>query len=194
TQDLHDLADWLEACGVTSVAMESTGVYWIAAFEVLGARGFDVIWVNARSAKNVPGRKTDVSDAGWLRQAQSYGLLRGSVRPAAEIATLRAYLRQRERLVEYAAAHIQHMQKALMEMNLQLHHVVSDITGATGMRIIRAIVAGERDPEVLASLRDVRCHSSIETIRASLVGNDRDEHVFALTQSLELYDFYQEKM
>ena len=194
TQDLHDLADWFEACGVTSVAMESTGVYWIPAFEVLEARGFDVILVNARYAKNVPGRKTDVSDAGWLRQLHSYGLLRGSFRPVAEIATLRAYLRQRERLVEYAAAHIQHMQKALMEMNLQLHHVVSDITGATGMRIIRAIVAGERDPEALAAFRDIRCHSSIEVIKAALVGNDRAEHIFALTQSLDLYDFYQTKI
>ena len=194
TQDLHDLADWFKACGVTSVAMESTGVYWIPAFEVLEGHGFNVILVNARYAKNVPGRKTDVSDAGWLRQLHSYGLLRGSFRPEAEIATLRAYLRQRERLVEYAAAHIQHMQKALMEMNLQLHHVVSDITGATGMQIIRAIVAGERDPDVLAGFRDVRCHSSIETIRASLVGNDRDEHIFALTQSLELYDFYHAKV
>ncbi|MDZ4137711.1 MAG: IS110 family transposase [Erythrobacter sp.] len=194
TQDLHDLADWFEACGVTSVAMESTGVYWIPAFEVLEARGFDVILVNARYAKNVPGRKTDVSDAGWLRQLHSYGLLRGSFRPEAEIATLRAYLRQRERLVEYAAAHIQHMQKALMEMNLQLHHVVSDITGATGMRIIRAIVAGERDPEALAAFRDIRCHSSVEVIKAALVGNDRAEHIFALTQSLDLYDFYQTKI
>lgn len=194
TQDLHDLADWFDACGVTSVAMESTGVYWIPAFEVLEARGFDVILVNARYAKNVPGRKTDVSDAGWLRQLHSYGLWRGSFRPAAEIATLRAYLRQRERLVEYAAAHIQHMQKALMEMNLQLHHVVSDITGATGMRIIRAIVAGERDPEALAAFRDIRCHSSIEVIKAALVGNDRAEHIFALTQSLDLYDFYQTKI
>ena len=194
TQDLHDLADWFDACGVTSVAMESTGVDWIPAFEVLEARGFDVILVNARYAKNVPGRKTDVSDAGWLRQLHSYGLLRGSFRPAAEIATLRAYLRQRERLVEYAAAHIQHMQKALMEMNLQLHHVVSDITGATGMRIIRAIVSGERDPEVLAAFRDIRCHSSIEVIKAALVGNDRAEHIFALTQSLDLYDFYQTKI
>ena len=194
TQDLHNLADWFEACGVTSVAMESTGVYWIPAFEVLEARGFDVILVNARYAKNVPGRKTDVSDAGWLRQLHSYGLLRGSFRPVAEIATLRAYLRQRERLVEYGAAHIQHMQKALMEMNLQLHHVVSDITGATGMRIIRAIVAGERDPEVLAAFRDIRCHSSIEVIKAALVGNDRAEHIFALTQSLDLYDFYQTKI
>lgn len=194
TQDLHDLADWFDACGVTSVAMESTGVYWIPAFEVLEARGFHVILVNARYAKNVPGRKTDVSDAGWLRQLHSYGLLRGSFRPEAEIATLRAYLRQRERLVKYAAAHIQHMQKALMEMNLQLHHVVSDITGATGMRIIRAIVAGERDPEVLAAYRDIRCHSSIEVIKAALVGNDRAEHIFALTQSLDLYDFYQTKI
>jgi len=191
TSDLHDLADWFKACGVTSVAMESTGVYWIPVYEILEQRGFDVILVNARFAKNVPGRKTDVSDAAWLRQLHSYGLLRGSFRPDAEIATLRAYLRQRERLVEYAAAHIQHMQKALMEMNLQLHHVVSDITGATGMRIIRAIVGGERNPDVLATYRDVRCHSSADTIRAALVGNDRDEHVFALAQSLELYDVYQ---
>src|SRR3954470_10630048 len=194
TQDLPDLADWFSACGVTSVAMESTGVSWIPAYEILEQRGFEVILVNARYAKNVPGRKTDVSDAAWLCQLHSYGLLRGSFRPDAKIATLRAYLRQRERLVEYAAAHIQHMQKALMEMNLQLHHVVSDITGATGMRIIRAIVAGERNPAVLATYRDVRCHSSTETIRAALVGNDRDEHLFALTQSLELYDTYQAKM
>jgi transposase len=117
---------------VTSVAMESTGVYRIPAYEILEQHGFEVILINARYAKNVPGRKTDVSDAAWLRQLHSYGLLRGSYRPDAEIASLRAYLRQRERLVEYAAAHIQHMQKALMEMNLQLHHVVSDVTGATG--------------------------------------------------------------
>nr|WP_232295659.1 IS110 family transposase [Pseudorhodobacter aquimaris] len=194
TQDLNDLADWFKACGVTSIAMESTGVYWIPAFEVLEARGFKVILVNARYAKNVPGRKTDVSDAGWLRQLYSYGLLRGSFRPEAEIATLRAYLRQHERLVEHAAAHIQHMQKALIEVNLQVHHVVSDIKGATGMRIIRAIVAGERDPDVLASFRNVRCHSSIEVIKAALVCNDRDEHIFALTQSLDLYDFYQTKI
>ncbi|MBK1637316.1 IS110 family transposase [Rhodovulum adriaticum] len=194
TQDLHDMAVWFRSCGVTSVAMESTGVYWIPAFEILEQHGFEVILVNARYARNVPGRKTDVSDAGWLRQLHSYGLLRGSFRPEAEIATLRAYMRQRERLVEYAAAHIQHMQKALMEMNLQLHHVVSDITGATGMRIIRAIVAGERDPAVLASFRDVRCRSSIETIEAALVGNDRAEHIFALTQSLQIYDHYQDRI
>lgn len=194
TNDLHDLADWFKACGVTSVAMESTGVYWIPAFEILEQHGLEVILVNARYAKNVPGRKTDVSDAAWLRQLHSYGLLRGSFRPNAQVATLRAYVRQRERLVEYAAAHIQHMQKALMEMNLQLHHVVSDITGVTGMKIMRAIASGERDPDVLASMRDVRCHSSTATIRAALIGNDREEHVFALSQSLELYDFYQQKM
>lgn len=194
THDLHDLAAWFKSHGVTSVAMESTGVYWIPAYEVLEQHGFEVILVNARYAKNVPGRKTDVSDASWLRQLHSYGLLRGSFRPSAQIATLRAYLRQRERLVEYAAAHIQHMQKALMEMNVQLHHVVSDITGATGMRIIRAIVVGERDLDVLASYRDVRCHASVETIKAALNGNDRPEHIFALTQAVELYDVYQTKM
>ncbi|MEO1544807.1 MAG: IS110 family transposase [Pseudomonadota bacterium] len=194
THDLHDLAGWFKSHGVTSVAMESTGVYWIPAYEILEQHGFEVILVNARYAKNVPGRKTDVSDASWLRQLHSYGLLRGSFRPSAEIATLRAYLRQRERLVEYAAAHIQHMQKALMEMNLQLHHVVSDITGITGMKIIRAIVVGERDLDVLAAYRDVRCKASIETIKAALNGNDRPEHIFALTQSLALYDFYQSKM
>src|ERR1700726_5203814 len=157
TQDLPDLADWFKACGVTSVAMESTGVYWIPVYEILEQRGFEVILVNARYAKNVPGRKSDVSDAAWLRQLHSYGLLRGSFRPDAEIATLRAYLRQRERLVEYAAGHIQHIQKGLMEMNLQLQHVVTDITGVTGMRIIRAIVSGTHAPEKLAEYRDVRC-------------------------------------
>src|SRR4249920_1386231 len=194
TGDLHRLADWFEQCGVTTVAMESTGVYWIPVFEILEQRGFTVVLVNARDAKHVPGRKSDVSDAQWLQRLHEYGLLRASFRPERRIAALRDYLRQRERLLDYAASHIQHMQKALMQMNLQLHHVVSDITGATGMRIIRAFVAGERNPVTLAALRDVRCHSSIETIRAALVGNDRDEHLFALTQSLELYDTYQAKM
>lgn len=186
THDLHELAAWFAACGVTSVAMEFTGVYWIPAYEILEQHGFEVVLVNARYAKNVPGRKTDVSDAAWLRQLHACGLLRGSSRPDAEIATLRAYLRQHERLVEYSAAHIQHMQKALMEMNLQLHHVVTDMTGVTGMRIIRAIVSGERSPDVLAAYRDTRCHSSTETVRAALAGNDREEHIFALNQALEL--------
>lgn len=194
TNELHDMARWLKTCGVTSVAMESTGVYWIPAYEVLEQHGFKVILVNARYAKNVPGRKTDVSDAAWLQRLHSYGLLRASFRPEAGIATLRAYSRQRERLIEYCASHIQHMQKALMEMNIQLHHVVSDITGVTGMRIVRAIVGGERKPDILAEMRDRRCHSSVEVIQAALSGNWRDEHVFALGQSLALYDFYQTKI
>ena len=141
TTDLRRLVDWLKECGVETVVMESTSVYWIPIFELLEARGFNVFLVNARDAKHVPGRKTDVSDAQWLQRLHSYGLLRASFRPKGQIAELRAYMRQRERLLEYAASHIQHMQKALTEMNLQLHHVVADITGATGLRIIRAIEA-----------------------------------------------------
>src|SRR3954467_3356695 len=194
TDDLHRLADWLVRCGIKTVVMESTGVYWIPVFEILEQRGFEVMVVNARDAKHVPGRKTDVSDAEWLQRLHAYGLLRASFRPQAEIAGLRAYLRQRERLLDYAAAHIQHMQKALTQMNLQLHHVVSDITGVTGMSIIRAIVAGERDPNVLATHRDRGCHASVETIRQALIGNDREEHIFALSQALELYDIYQAKV
>src|SRR3990170_7912672 len=154
--DLHQLADWLTAVGITAVAMESMGVYWIPVFEILEGRGFEVLLVNARDVKHVPGRKTDVNDAQWLQQLHQYGLLRGSFRPRDSVVRLRAYLRHRERLVDYAAAHIQHMQKALMQMNVQLHHVVTDITGLTGMRIIRAIVSGEHAPAELAEFRDVR--------------------------------------
>jgi transposase len=192
--DLHQLADWLHAVGITSVAMESTGVYWIPVFEILEARGFEVLLVNARDVKQVPGRKTDVNDAQWLQQLHQYGLLRGSFRPRDAVVQLRAYLRHRERLVEYAAAHIQHMQKALMQMNVQLHHAVTDITGATGMRIIRAIIAGTHAPDTLASYRDVRCAASEETLRAALTGNYRPEHVFALRQAVELYDVHQAKI
>ncbi|MGY4364059.1 transposase [Bradyrhizobium sp. LB1.3] len=173
--------------------MESTSVYWIRIFELLDARGFTVFLVNARDAKHVPGRKTDVSDAQWLQRLHSFGLLRASFRPKGQIAELRAYVRQRERLLEYAASHIQHMQKALTEMNLQLHHVVADITGATGLGIIRAILAGERDPEALACLRYYSCHSSAETIAKALTGSYRAEHLFALDQALALYDAYREK-
>ncbi len=194
TGDLQRLADWFASCGVQTVAMESTGVYWIPVFEILDQRGFKVVLVNARDAKHVPGRKTDISDAQWLQRLHAYGLLRASFRPKGEIATLRAYLRLRERLLAYTASHIQHMQKALTQMNLQLHHVVTDITGVTGMAIIRAIVAGERDPATLAAMRDPRCHATVETIRQALVGNDREEHIFALTQAVELYDFYQAKV
>ena len=194
TNDLHRLADWLERVGVTTVAMESTGVYWIPVFEILEARGFEAVLVNARDAKSVPGRKSDVNDAQWLQRLHTYGLLRGSFRPGQEIATLRAYLRQRERLLDYAAAHIQHMQKALTQMNIQLQHVVADITGLTGMRIVRAIAAGTRDPEELARHRDARCRASAETVREALVGNYRPEHVFALQQALDLYDAYQRQV
>ena len=191
TGDLQRMADWLVDIGIQTVAMESTGVYWVAAYEVLEARGIAVILANAREARAVPGRKSDVNDAQWLQRLHACGLLRASFRPGRDIAALRAYLRSRERHLDYAAAHIQHMQKALTFMNLQLHHVISDITGATGIRIIRSIVAGERDPDVLAGMRDTRCKASAETVRASLVGNYQPEHLFALTQALALYDFYQ---
>jgi len=194
TGDLHRMADWLMQAGVTTVAMESTGVYWIPTFEILEARGFEVLLVNARDVKHVPGRKTDVNDAQWIQRLHEHGLLRGSFRPTQQVATLRAFVRHRERLVESAASTVQHMQKALLQMNVQLHHVVSDMTGVTGMHILRAIVAGERDPAVLARLRDVRCQATGETIQAALTGNYRPEHVFALQQSLELYDVYQEKI
>jgi transposase len=192
--DLYRLADWLQAVGITTVAMESTGVYWIPVFEILEARGFEVLLVNARDVKHVPGRKSDVNDAQWLQQLHAYGLLRGSFRPRAAVVQLRAYLRHRERLIEYAAAHIQHMQKALMQMNVQLHHVVSDITGLTGMRIIRAIVAGVHEPAALAEFRDRRCAASPDIIRAALTGNYRPEHLFALRHAVELYDVHQAKI
>src|ERR1700730_467779 len=166
----------------------------IPVYEILEARGFEVLLVNARNVKNVPGRKTDVNDAQWLQQLHQYGLLRGSFHPRAGVAQLRTYLRLRERMVEYAAAHVQHMQKAFMQMNVQLHHVVSDITGATGLRIVRAIVAGTHAPEQLATYRDVRCAASEETIREALTGNYRPEHVFALKPALELWDFHQTKV
>src|SRR4030081_2986793 len=194
TADLHRLVDWFTECGVETVVMESTSVYWIPIFELLDARGFTVFLVNARDAKHVPGRKTDVSDAQWLQRLHSFGLLRASFRPKGQIAVLRSYVRQRERLLEYAASHIQHMQKALTEMNLQLHHVVADITGATGLRIIRAILAGEHDPKVLARLRDYRCYASADTIEKALTGNYRAEHLFRLEQALALYDAYHEKV
>jgi len=191
TGDIERMADWLVSIGIKTVAMESTGVYWVPVFEVLQDRGLDAIVANAREARTVPGRKSDVNDAQWLQRLHACGLLRPSFRPERNIAALRAYLRLRERHLDYASAHIQHMQKALTLMNLQLHHVVSDVTGVTGMKIVRAIVAGERDPDVLATMRDVRCKASPETVRASLVGNYQPEHIFALTQALALYDFYQ---
>jgi transposase len=188
THDLHRLADWLTACRVTSVAMEATGVYWIPVYEILEARGIEVHLVNARHVKNVPGRKSDVSDCEWLRELHSVGLLRGSFRPTAVIVALRAYLRHRQTLVESTAMYIHRMQKALAQMNLQLTLVVTDITGDTGLRILRDIVAGQHDPTHLARYRHRRCNASEAEIAAALTGHYRPEHLFVLQQNLELFD------
>ena len=190
TAELHAMADWLENCGIETVAMESTGVYWIPVFQILESHGFEVKLVNAKHVKNVPGRKTDVLDCQWLQRLHTYGLLSGSFRPEDSICVLRSYWRHRDNLIRYAAAHVQHMQKALTEMNIQLHKVISDITGVTGMCIIRAILAGERNPVKLAQMRDPRIKSSVETIAKALEGDYRKEHLFALKQALELYEFY----
>jgi transposase len=191
TGDLIGLADWLSACGVDTVAMESTGVYWIALFELLESRGFTVFLVNARHVKNVSGRKSDVLDCQWLQQLMSFGLLSGAFRPHAEICAVRAVSRQRDMLLAYQAKHVQHMQKALTQMNLQLTNVISDVAGATGQAIIRAILAGERDPARLAELRDARIQASAADIAKSLHGNWREEHLFSLKQAVALFDAYQ---
>lgn len=194
TADLHRLADWLKTCGIDTVVMESTGVYWIPLFELLEQRGFDVLLVDARHVKHVPGRKTDVLDCQWLQQLHTFGLLRGAFRPNDQVCVLRSYLRQRAMLVRCAAQHIQHMQKALTQMNLKLQHVVKDITGKTGMTIIRSILAGQRDPHQLATHRDHRCKHDEATIAKALVGNYREEHLFELRQAVELFDVYQAKL
>jgi transposase len=190
TADLHAMARWLKACGVTTVAMESTGVYWIPPFQILEEHGFEVKLVNARHVKNVPGRKSDVSDCQWLQRLHTYGLLSGSFRPDDQICVLRSYWRHRANLVRYASDHIQHMQKALTQMNLHLHKVLSDVTGVTGMHIIRAIIGGERDPQQLALMREPGVKNTPETIAKALEGDYRQEHLFALKQAVELYDFY----
>ena len=194
TADLYRLAEWLSECGVETVVMESTGVYWIPLFGVLEERGFAVMLVDPRRIKNVPGRKTDVLDCQWLQQLHTYGLLSGAFRPDGDIRRLRSYLRQRTMLVEYASHHIQHMQKALTQMNVKLQHVISNITGQTGMDIIEAIVGGERDPRKLAQLRNYRIKADEATIAKSLQGHWREEHIFELTQALELYRVYQDKI
>ena len=190
TSDLHALADWLVEHRIDTVAMESTGVYWIPLFELLEARGLRVFLVNARYVKHVPGRKSDVLDCQWLQKLHSLGLLTGSFRPDAEMVGLRTYLRHRAELIQHRAPHILHMQKALQQMNLQLHHVLSDITGVTGVQILRAIVAGERDPKVLASFRQPGCKADEATIVKALTGSWREEYLFTLKQSLELFDFF----
>ena len=194
TGDLNRMADWLVEIGIQTIAMESTGVYWIPVFEILEERGLVVLLVNARHIKNVPGRKTDVLDCQWIQQLHTYGLLEGAFRPPEETIALRAYMRQRESLVLRASDHIRHMQKAMRQMNLLLENVVSDINGLTGMKIIRVILAGERDPAVLAQFRDSRCKQSGKAIAASLEGHYREEHLFTLKQSVELYDMYQKQI
>jgi transposase len=194
TSDLHSMVGWLKQCRIKSVIMESTGVYWIPAFELLESNGFDVKLVNSRHVKNVSAHKTDVLDCQWLQQLGTFGLLKSAFRPADAILPLRAYLRHRDMLIKSAAAHVQHMQKALTQMNLHLHNVISDITGITGMAIIRKIVDGVTDPKVLAKLRNERCHNTEEVIEKSLEGNFRPEHLFSLKQALDLYDFYSQKI
>jgi hypothetical protein len=190
TPDLESLVQWLLDNRVDTVAMESTGVYWIPLFELLETHQIKAYLVNAQHIHNVPGRKTDILDCQWLQKLHRLGLLNGSFRPDADMVVLRTYLRHRAELIQHRAPHILHMQKALQQMNLQLHHVLSDITGVTGQQILRAIVAGERDPQVLAAFRQPGCKADEATIVKALTGSWRPEHLFTLQQSLELFDFF----
>lgn len=190
TPDLVSIAQWLKQCKITTVAMESTGVYWIPLFEILVEYGFEVILVDARKIKNVSGRKTDIQDCQWIQQLHTYGLLNGSFIPEQNIRALRDMVRHRANLLRYRASHVQHMQKILQQMNLKLTNVISDITGITGMRILRAIVEGNTDPKYLTSFRDPHCKKSQTEIELSLQGNYRTEYIFQLKQMLDLYDYY----
>jgi transposase len=192
TESLEQLAQWLQACAVDTVVMESTGVYWIPVYELLESRGFTVFLVNARHVKNVSGKKSDVLDCQWLQQLMSFGLLAGAFRPDAQVCALREMSRLREITIDERARHTQRMQKALTQMNVQLANVITDIMGETGQKIIRAIVAGERDAMQLAKLRNYRIHASESEIAASLRGTWREEHLFCLTQALQLFDTYQQ--
>lgn len=191
TEDLHALRDWLQACGVTTVAMESTGVYWIPLFQILEDAGIEVCLVNARHCKNLPGRKTDVQDCQWLQYLHSVGLLRGSFRPADQVCAVRTILRHRDSLVRGAGRCVSHLHKALTQMNVQLHHVISDLTGVTGQAILEAILAGERDPQKMAALKDHRIKASRDVIAKSLRGDWRPEHLFTLQQTHALWRQHQ---
>lgn len=191
TEDLHALRDWLKECGVTTVAMESTGVYWIPLFQILEAAGIEVCLVNARHCKNLPGRKTDVQDCQWLQHLHSVGLLRGSFRPVDQVCAVRALLRHREALVRGASRCVSHLHKALTQMNIQLQHVISDLTGVTGQAILNAILEGQRDPQKLAALKDHRIKASREVIAKSLRGDWRTEHLFTLKQTHTLWQAHQ---
>lgn len=195
TGDLEALSAWLKDCHVRTVAMESTGVYWIPLYDILSSQGFEVLLVDPRQTKHAPGRpKSDVLDCQWIRRLHSYGLLTASFRPSNEIVEWRGFQRHREMLIRYGAQHIQHMQKVLEEMNVKLTEVVSDIAGQTGLKIIRAIVRGERDPLKLAKHRHENCKSTEAEIASALYGNWRIEHLFALKQALKLYDVYQKQL
>jgi transposase len=191
TEDLHALADWLVACKITTVAMEATGVYWVPLFQILEARGLEVCLVNAGHVKNVPGRKTDVQDCQWLQYLHSVGLLHASFRPPAAVCAVRSLVRHREGLVRTGCEHLQRVQKSLDQMNLHLHHVISDITGETGLAILDAILKGERDGAVLARWRNYRCKASEATIAKALRGDWREEHLFTLRQSLAAWRYHQ---
>ena len=191
---LKEASEWMKQCGVKTVAMESTGVYWIPFYELLEEQGFEVYLVDARKVKNVSGRKKDDTDAEWLQKLHRYGLLSPAFRPAGEVCALRAYQRHRSMLVKAAASHIQHMHKALSQMGLQIHHVLRDLMGVTGQKIVRAILAGERDGRQLAKFRDAKCKNSEQVIAQALEGNYREEHLFSLRQAVELYDYYQKKI
>jgi transposase len=195
TADLHAIAAWLRQCQVTTVAMESTGVYWIPLYDLLERTGFQVLLVDPRQVQRAPNRpKTDVHDCQWIQRLHSLGLLTAAFRPEEPIRVWRAYQRHRATLIDDAGRHLQRIEKALEQMNVKLSDVVSDITGVTGMGIVRAIVRGERDPKVLAKLRDHRCKASAETIRQALHGTWQPEHLFTLQQSLALYDYYHEQI
>ena len=194
TDDLIALAEWLESMDIKVVAMEATGVYWIPLFEVLDARGFEVYLVNSRATRQTSGRKSDVLDCQWIRQLMTYGLLSGAFRPADQICSLRSLVRQRMNKVRDQAKTINRMQKALTQMNIQLANVISDVTGVTGLKILRAIVQGERDPEKLAAFRDGRIKADQATIARSLHGNWRAEHLHALGQELACHDFLEKQI
>jgi len=194
TVDLHAICEWFRKHKIKTVAMESTGVYWIPLFEELERQGFECLLISSRSLRKVAGQKTDVEDAQWIQTLHSYGLLKGSFRPQADLVALRTLLRHRAQLLEHRSPHIQHMQKALLQMNIQLSQAVSDVMGVTGQKIIRAIVAGMRKPEELATFREPGCKHSREEIAKALTGTWREEHLYVLKQSLELYDFYTEKI
>lgn len=194
TPELRTMAQWMIECGIQTAAMEATGVYWIPVFQMLESMGIEVKLVNAHYVKTVPGRKSDVLDCQWLQKLHTFGLLSGSFRPDDQVCVLRSYIRQRDSLIKSATTHVQRLQKALIQMNLQLHKVISDITGVTGMAIIRAIAAGERNPQALAALKDPRIKSTTTEIAKALTGDYRAEHLFVLKQELALYEVYQQQI